>query len=88
MCKTFRFVIENAKNIVFLVCTMATVIAFCVTLYGIPPRIDKAESDILEIKAKQELIEVRFSSMEKAFSDIKDDVKEIRSDVKLLLRTK
>lgn len=88
MCKTFRFVIENAKNIVFLICALATVIAFCITLYGIPPRIDKAESDILAIKQKQEMFELRFGSLEESFRDLKEDTKEIKGDIKLLLRTK
>lgn len=88
MCKTFRFVVSNIKNIVFLGVSLATVIAFCVTLYSVPPRIDKAESDILEIKKKQEIIEVRFSALEQGVSSLKDDIKEIRNDVKLLLRTK
>lgn len=88
MCKTVQFVISNAKNIVFLVCALGTVIAFCITLYGIPPRIDKAENDILAIKQKQEMFELRFGTLEESFKDLKDDMKEIKADIKLLLRTK
>lgn len=88
MCKTIGFIISNAKNIVFLICAFATVIAFCVTLYGIPPRIEKAENDILSIKQKQEVFEVRFGTLEQSFKDIKEDMKEIKADVKLLLQRK
>lgn len=88
MCKTVKFIVANAKNLVFLVCALGTVIAFCVTLYGIPPRIDKAESDILTIKQKQEIFEVRFGTLEQSFKDIKEDMKEIKADVKLLLQRK
>lgn len=88
MSKGFSFVLSNIKNIVFLGCTIATVIAFCVTLYKVPPRIDKAESDILEIKMKQELIEIRFNNLEQGVSSLRDDIKEIRNDVKLLLQRK
>ena len=88
MCKPLKFVVENAKNLVFLVCALGTVVAFCITLYGIPPRIDKAEEDILSIKMKQELMDVKFNSLEGSFKDIKEDIKEIRNDLKLLLQRK
>lgn len=88
MCKTVKFFVENAKNIVFLICATATIVAFCVTLYGIPPRIDKAEEDIQSIKVKQELMDVKFNSLEGSFKDIKEDIKEIRNDLKLLLQRK
>ena len=88
MCKTFRFIVSNIKNICFLVCSLIAIIAFCITLYSVPPRIDKAESDILDIKKKQEIIEVRFNTLEQGVASLRDDIKEIRSDVKLLLRTK
>ena len=86
MCKTLRFLVENAKNLVFLVCALGTVVAFCITLYGIPPRIDRAEADILEVKRKQELFEVRFGTLESSFSDLKADLKDIKTDIKLLLQ--
>ena len=88
MCKTVSFLISNTKNILILICAFASVITFCVTLYGIPPRIDKAESEIMEIKTKQELMDVKFNSLEGSFKDIKEDIKEIRNDLKLLLQRK
>ena len=87
MCKTLNFIVRNSKNLIVIVCALASIIAFCVTLYGIPPRIDKAESDIISIKQKQEVFEVRFNTLEQNFVELKDDIKEIRSDIKILLRT-
>lgn len=86
MCKPLKFVVENAKNIVFLACAFGTVIAFCMTLYGIPPRIDEAEKSILSIKQRQELFEVRFGTLEESFRDLKADLKDIKTDIKLLLQ--
>lgn len=87
MCKPLKFFIENGKNIVFLICAFATVIAFCVTLYGIPPRIDEAEKAILTLKQKQEMFDLKFNTIEQEFATMREDLKEIRSDIKILLRT-
>lgn len=86
MCKTIGFIISNSKNIVFLICSFATVIAFCVTLYGIPTRVEADEREILLIKQRQDIFEVRFMNLEQSFKDIKEDMKEIKADVKLLLQ--
>lgn len=88
MCKTIGFLISNAKNIIILICAFATVIAFCVTLYEIPTRVDKDEREILSIRQKQDIFEVRFMNLEQSFKDIKEDVKEIKSDIKLILQRK
>lgn len=88
MCKTFRFFIENAKNIVFLIGVSATVIAFLFTLYGLPVRLEKAESNIDELKSRQDRIEMRLEVIEGSFADLKEDLKDIKADIKLLLRTK
>lgn len=87
MCKTLNFIISNAKNLIVIVCALASIIAFCVTLYGIPPRIDDAEKQILALKQKQEVFEVRFNTLEQNFVELKDDIKEIRGDLKVILRT-
>lgn len=87
MCKTLNFIISNSKNLIVLVCAFASIIAFCVTLYGIPPRIADAEKKIIELRQKQEVFEVRFNTLEQNFVELKDDIKEIRSDIKILLRT-
>lgn len=88
MCKTFRFIIENAKNIGFLIGVVVAVLAFLFTLYGMPVRIDKAESNIAELHSRQDRIEMRIEVIEGSFTDLKEDIKDIKSDIKLLLRTK
>ena len=88
MCKTFRFFIENAKNIGFLIGVSTAVIAFLFTLYGLPIRLEKAESNIDDLRSRSDRIEMRLGVMETSFTDLKEDIKDIKSDVKLLLRTK
>ena len=88
MGKTFRFFIENAKNIGFLIGVSTAVIAFLFTLYGLPVRLEKAESTIEDLRARYDRIEMRISVMEGSFNDLKEDIKEIRNDVKLLLQRK
>lgn len=88
MCKAIGFFINNFKNIIFLVCAFTTFVTFCVTLYGIPPRVDKDETEILLIKQRQDIFEVRFMNLEQSFKDIKEDMKEIKSDIKLILQRK
>ena len=88
MGKTFRFILENAKNLGFLLGVAPAVIAFIFTLYGLPIRLEKAESTIDELKSRSDRIEMRLSIMETSFTDLKEDIKDIKSDVKLLLRTK
>ena len=88
MGKTFRFFIENAKNIGFLIGVSTAVIAFLFTLYGLPVRLEKAESTIEELRIRHDRIELRMAVVEGSFNDLKEDIKEIRNDVKLLLRTK
>ena len=88
MGKTFRFILENAKNLGFLFGVATAVVAFIFTLYGLPIRLEKAESTIDELKARSDRIEMRLSIMETSFTDLKEDIKDIKSDVKLLLRTK
>lgn len=87
MCKTLNFIVSNSKNLIVIVCALASIIAFCVTLYGIPPRIDEAEKKIIELRQKQEVFEVRFNTLEQNFAELKDDIKEIRGDLKVILRT-
>ena len=88
MGKTFRFILENAKNLGFLFGVATAVVAFIFTLYGLPIRLEKAESTIDELKSRSDRIEMRLSIMETSFTDLKEDIKDIKSDVKLLLRTK
>ena len=88
MGKTFRFILENAKNIGFLIGISTALIAFLFTLYGLPLRLEKAESTVEELKSRTDKIEMRLSVIEGSFNDLKEDIKEIRNDVKLLLRTK
>ena len=86
MCKAIGFFINNSKNIIFLVCAFTTFVTFCITLYGIPPRVDKDEREILSIKQRQDIFEIRFINLEQSFKDIKEDMKEIKSDIKLILQ--
>lgn len=88
MCKTFRFFIENAKNIGFLIGVATALVAFLFTLYGLPLRLEKAESNITSLLSRQERVEMRIEVIEGSFTDLKEDIKDIKSDIKLLLRTK
>ena len=88
MPKSFSFIIENAKNIVFLLGIATGVIAFLFTLYGLPVRLEKAENEIYSLTNRQERVEMRIEVIEGSFADVKEDLKDIKADIKLLLRTK
>lgn len=86
MCKTVKFLIENTKNIVFLIGVFGTIIAFLVTLYGLPSRLDRTEKDIQSTAGRVERVEMRLDVMEGSFKDVKEDLKDIKQDIKLLLQ--
>ena len=88
MCKTVKFLIENTKNIVFLIGVFGTIIAFLVTLYGLPSRLDRTEKDVQSMTGRVEHVELRLDVIEGSFKDVKEDLKDIKADIKLLLRTK
>lgn len=88
MCRTFRFFIENAKNIGFLISVLAAILAFLFTLHGLPVRIEKAESNISDLRSRHDRIELRLGVIEGAYSDMKLDLREIKNDIKTLLQKK
>ena len=88
MCKTFRFILSNAKNIGFLIGVATAVIAFLFTLYGLPVRLEKAESNIDDLKSRHDRMEMRLGVIEGAYSDMKLDLREIKNDIKTLLQKK
>lgn len=83
-----KFLLENVKNVVFLICIIGAVLAFGVRLYEVPSRLDLDEQAIRTLQTKQDMVELRFNTLEQEFATMREDIKEIRSDVKLLLRTK
>lgn len=88
MKQTVRFLIENAKSIIFLSGCFLGLCSFVVVLYGVPSRLEKCEKDIIEMSNRQTRLEAKLSSIEESFKEVKEDLKEIRNDVKLLLRVK
>lgn len=84
----WKFLLENVKNVIVLIGFIFGILVFCIKLYEVPSRLDKDETAIRTLQTKQEMVELRFNTLEQEFATIREDIKEIRSDVKLLLRTK
>ena len=83
-----KFLLENARNIIFVVVFFGSLFALGVRLYTTPDKVEALEENVRVLQTKQEMFELRFSTLEQNFIDIKEDMKEIKSDIKLLLRTK
>ena len=85
MTKMLKFIFENIKNISVIVVFLGGLFVLCVRLYSTPDRVDTLEENVRVLQTKQEMFDLRFNNLEQNVQTFREDLKEMKQDIKLLL---